>query len=60
MKLIRVLMDSPPLSESNYTSKSFQSPRGVIVPQISIEFNGHTNCHKECDDYYITDKIHQN
>ena len=58
MKLIKVLMDSPPLSESNHTSKSFISPREVIVPQMSIEFNGHTNCHKEFDDYYITDEIH--
>ena len=46
MKSIKLLMDSPPLSESNYTSKSFLSLREVIVPQISTEFNGHTNCHK--------------
>ena len=51
MKLIKVLMDSPPLSESNHTSKSFLSPQEVIVPRISIGFNGHINCHKECDDY---------
>ena len=57
MKLIKVLMDSPPLLESNHTSKSFSSPREVIVPRISIEFNGHTNCHKECNDYYVMDKI---
>ena len=46
MKSIKLLMDSPPLSESNYTSKSFLSLREVIVPRISTEFNGHTNCHK--------------
>ena len=46
MKSIKLLMDSPPLSESNHTSKSFLSLREVIVPRISIEFNGHTNCHK--------------
>ena len=57
MKLIKVLIDSSPLSESNHTSKSFLSPWEVIVPRISIEFNWHTNCHKECDDYYVTEEI---
>ena len=46
MKSIKLLMNSPPLSESNHTSKSFLSFREVIVPRISTEFNGHTNCHK--------------
>ena len=57
MKSIKLLMNSPPLSESNHTFKSFLSLREVIVPQISTEFNGHTNCHKECNDYYVTDEI---
>ena len=59
MKLIKVLMDSPPLSKSNHTctSKSFLSPQEVIVPRFSIEFSGHANCHKECDNYYVTDEI---
>ena len=60
MKLIKVLMDSPPLSESNHASKFFQSPLKVIVLLISIEFNEHI---KECDDYYmfyITKFLHFN
>ena len=50
-------MESPPSSDSNHINKSHVSHWDSVILIISIEFYGHTNCHKNCNYFNVTNVL---